>query len=298
MADDTPVYPIRTVAELTGVNPVTLRAWERRYGLIRPQRTAKGHRLYSENDIARIRRIVELLDRGVLISRAREALTAEESGEELAAGEAPWPAWRSHLGRALAHFEPTALDGALSELLSLYPVDRAASHVLLPVLKARLTGDAEAVAEGHLLATYLRGRLGHLVNRTPARGTGVRILLAAPPQSESSPGITGVALCILALTALNRGHRPVLLGEAVPSPAIAAGVRRAAADHLLIYGDAHPGAAWGQAVAELTAAWPGQTAVTGPAAEQPDGLPPEVRVLVGEPHQAIDRLCHPPPSGA
>ena len=49
------LYPIREVARLTGVNPVTLRAWERRYGLIVPMRTESGHRLYSLTDIERVR---------------------------------------------------------------------------------------------------------------------------------------------------------------------------------------------------------------------------------------------------
>ena len=45
------LFPIREVSRLTGVNPVTLRAWERRYGLIQPTRTDSGHRLYSQADI-------------------------------------------------------------------------------------------------------------------------------------------------------------------------------------------------------------------------------------------------------
>jgi hypothetical protein len=45
------LFPIREVSRLTGVNPVTLRAWERRYGLIQPTRTESGHRLYSLADI-------------------------------------------------------------------------------------------------------------------------------------------------------------------------------------------------------------------------------------------------------
>ena len=48
------MYAIRSyyaVSSLTGVNSVTLRAWERRYNLIRPQRTAKGHRLYTQRDV-------------------------------------------------------------------------------------------------------------------------------------------------------------------------------------------------------------------------------------------------------
>ena len=52
------MLPIRTVADLTGINPVTLRAWERRYGLIQPTRTESGHRLYSMRDVEAVREIL------------------------------------------------------------------------------------------------------------------------------------------------------------------------------------------------------------------------------------------------
>jgi len=61
--------PIREVARMTGVNAVTLRAWERRYGLIVPFRTAKGHRLFSTDHVLRIRRILTWLNRGVSVSQ-------------------------------------------------------------------------------------------------------------------------------------------------------------------------------------------------------------------------------------
>ena len=51
------LFPIREVSRLTGVNPVTLRAWERRYGLIQPTRTESGHRLYSMADVEAVRSI-------------------------------------------------------------------------------------------------------------------------------------------------------------------------------------------------------------------------------------------------
>ncbi|WP_439789939.1 MerR family transcriptional regulator [Photobacterium leiognathi] len=63
------LYSISEVSELTGVNSVTLRAWQRRYGLLVPQRTPKGHRLYTDNDIAKIRDILAWLDKGVSIGR-------------------------------------------------------------------------------------------------------------------------------------------------------------------------------------------------------------------------------------
>ena len=71
------LFPIRKVSEVTGVNAITLRAWERRYGLFKPQRTPKGHRLYSEKDIAKIREVLKLLSKGVAIGRVVNALKNE-----------------------------------------------------------------------------------------------------------------------------------------------------------------------------------------------------------------------------
>ena len=65
--------PIRTIASLTGVNPITLRAWERRYGLIRPARTSKGHRLYTHDHVEQIRELRRL---GMSVSDIAHELNA------------------------------------------------------------------------------------------------------------------------------------------------------------------------------------------------------------------------------
>jgi DNA-binding transcriptional MerR regulator len=75
------LFPIREVSRLTGVNAVTLRAWERRYGLIQPIRTDSGHRLYSQADIDEVRRILGWLERGVAVSKVGSILA---SGHALA----------------------------------------------------------------------------------------------------------------------------------------------------------------------------------------------------------------------
>src|SRR5690606_40449593 len=69
------LFPIREVVRLTGVNPVTLRAWERRYGLIQPIRTDGGHRQYSAADIETIRRIQAWTERGVAVGKVSGVLT-------------------------------------------------------------------------------------------------------------------------------------------------------------------------------------------------------------------------------
>ena len=82
------LFPIRTISELTGVNAITLRAWERRYGLFEPIRKASGHRLYTREHIDLINRVVGLLDRGMRISQVKAHLEAEEVRSEEESGEA------------------------------------------------------------------------------------------------------------------------------------------------------------------------------------------------------------------
>lgn len=72
--DHQPKYAIREVALKTGVKPVTLRAWQRRYNLLDPQRTEKGHRLFSDHDIATINLIQGWLAKGVSIGNVAKLL--------------------------------------------------------------------------------------------------------------------------------------------------------------------------------------------------------------------------------
>ena len=68
MSNRTPTYNLKAVVRETGLKPDTLRAWERRYGLIEPKRTESGHRLYSVTDIGTIRQVMAWLERGVSVS--------------------------------------------------------------------------------------------------------------------------------------------------------------------------------------------------------------------------------------
>lgn len=79
---------IGELARRTSVNPVTLRAWERRYGLLKPQRTAKGHRLYPEEQVERVQTILSWLERGASVGQVRELL-------ERAPSIAPVGDWQS-----------------------------------------------------------------------------------------------------------------------------------------------------------------------------------------------------------
>jgi MerR family transcriptional regulator, heat shock protein HspR len=83
-ADDHAVYGMAVAAELTGVNPPMLRAYEAK-GLIRPHRTQGGTRRYSADDITAIRRITELLESGLNLAGVEAVLALEEANEGLRA---------------------------------------------------------------------------------------------------------------------------------------------------------------------------------------------------------------------
>lgn len=79
---DLPLYPIRTVARLTGINDRTLRSWESKYGLVKPARTRGGHRLYSENDIKVIREIKEMVyGEGMSITGVEKIFSQREGSD-------------------------------------------------------------------------------------------------------------------------------------------------------------------------------------------------------------------------
>jgi MerR family transcriptional regulator, heat shock protein HspR len=76
------VYGISVAAELVGLDPQSLRLYERR-NLINPERTSGGTRRYSNDDIHRLRRISELLDEGVNLAGIAKVLVLQDDNQRL-----------------------------------------------------------------------------------------------------------------------------------------------------------------------------------------------------------------------
>ncbi|MGY2442196.1 MerR family transcriptional regulator [Pseudomonas sp. SDO52101_S400] len=133
------LFPIREVARLTGVNPVTLRAWERRYGLIQPTRTESGHRLYSMTDIERVRSIVDWIDRGVAVSKVGKILAKTEPMKALAhfipddMVQADYLQWQEQIQRAVSSFDDQELDRVYGQIFSSYALPAVFQDILMPL---------------------------------------------------------------------------------------------------------------------------------------------------------------------
>lgn len=133
------LFPIRDVSRLTGVNPVTLRAWERRYGLIQPIRTESGHRLYSKADIETVNRILGWIERGVAVSKVGKILARDDQQAEAiraerdSVEESELPQWRARLLLAVKAFDDRQLESLYGQILATYPLNVAFQEILMPL---------------------------------------------------------------------------------------------------------------------------------------------------------------------
>jgi len=230
-------YPIRTVASLTGVLPVTLRAWERRYGLIRPSRTSTGHRLYTQAQVDQIHEVLALMARGVPIGQMRRALTGNAQARPSRPTAGPWTRYLERMSAAIARFDEAALDAVYDEALSLHPIERVTGSLLMPLLSAlgqRWDQAAGGIAEEHFFAVYLRNKLGARLHhrRLPS---GPKLLLACAPGEFHEIG-----LLLFAIAANEAGLRCVPLGANMPLAELALPARRADCRAIVISSSVDP----------------------------------------------------------
>lgn len=144
------LYSIGDVAVRCNVNPITLRAWQRRYGLLKPLRTEGGHRLYTEDDITRIYTIKAWIEKGVQVSKIKALLNDEEYDIQ--------HGWRDRQDILLALLQGASsgqLRHWMAETGLEYPADTLINHLFLP-LRYRLYDTSSTL---HALLSLLDGVL-------------------------------------------------------------------------------------------------------------------------------------------
>ena len=184
------LLPIREVSLQTGVNAVTLRAWERRYGLIRPLRTIKGHRLYSLEQIDVIHEVLSWLQRGVAVSQVKLLLQEEQHQPE----ETVDSFWAGGLQQWLGYIEDLAerpLDESFNQVLTLYPPETLCRYLLLPLLERlqlRWNSQSATGVEQVFFLSWLRNKLGARIAHDNRLRTGAPLLMLNLSDRVMEPG--------------------------------------------------------------------------------------------------------------
>jgi DNA-binding transcriptional MerR regulator len=229
------VLRIGELSRRVGVSEHVLRAWETRYGLLKPVRSSGGYRLYSEDDQSRVRRMQAHLAGGLAAAQAARAAIAEDqprgTADPVADGAAKTGAGRGRgrdraarpelvdsadvLRQALDDLDEPAAQALLDRLLTDFTVETVLRDVVMPYLQdlgQRWQDGAVSIAQEHFASHVIRGRLAGLA-RGWGNGRGPKALLACPPDE-----LHELALLVFGIVLNRGGWRIEYLGANTPMP--------------------------------------------------------------------------------
>lgn len=229
----TPTYNIKVVLNKTGIAADTLRAWERRYGLPAPQRTAGGHRLYSDYDVETIKWLLSKQEEGLTISRAVDLWNEQiASGTDPLAGvvstdsisplAVPPPAPDSNLDtfraewiEACSNFDEITAEQLLNQAFSLFTVESVCTQVIqegLSEIGELWYENKLSVQQEHFASSLAMRRLDALLSAAPAPTKKETILVGCPADEWHT-----FTPLLISLLLRRRGYKVIYLGANVPA---------------------------------------------------------------------------------
>ena len=250
MVSTTPAYNLKVVLKETGLAADTLRAWERRYGLPVPQRTAGGHRLYSQRDIETIKWLMKRQADGLSISRAVDMYNDLLASGSDPLGDSVQPAStsavtsqyqspettldssREHWVKACIDFNESNAEQTLNQAFSIFPVEAVCVEVLQKGLSeiGRLWYENRAsVQQEHFASGLAMRRLDALLSATPAPTRNATILVGCAPDEWHV-----FTPLLLSLLLRRRGSNVIFLGANVPTTRFADTVKKVKADLVVL----------------------------------------------------------------
>ncbi len=251
MLSTTPAYNLKVVLKETGLAADTLRAWERRYGLPMPQRTAGGHRLYSQRDIETIKWLMKRQDEGLSISRAVDLWNEQlASGTDplagtLQAGQTPVSTLpipyqpettldtiREAWIQACMEFNEARAEQTLNQAFSMFPVEAVSIEVLqkgMSEIGSRWYTNQASVQQEHFASALAMRRLDALLSASPYPTRNQTILVGCPAEEWHT-----FTPLLLSLLLRRRGLNVIYLGANVPVDQFANTVQDLKADLVIL----------------------------------------------------------------
>ena len=217
------MYSIKAVAQATGLTVETLRAWERRYGIIAPNRDASGRRVYRPEDVLRLRRLREATERGHPIGRlaglSDDGLAAllNESTDRRA--RATTNAFVERILESAQRFRSAECEQALTLAIAMLPPQQLVSDVLQPLLREvgeRWHRGEFAISQERLVSTIVRRHVGLMLDAYDRNARRAPIVFATLPGERHELGLlTSAMMCA------SRGFKTHYLGPDLPPAEIA-----------------------------------------------------------------------------
>jgi DNA-binding transcriptional MerR regulator/methylmalonyl-CoA mutase cobalamin-binding subunit len=276
-------HRIHRVAKLTGLSKDVIRVWERRYGIVKPSRSANRYRTYTDEEVALLRYLKREMDQGQSIGNlaalGREHLlkAATEAARSVASALQPYERVLHELVELLDPLDKVSFERRLNGAVAVVPFEEALHGILLP-LQQRI-GDLwhegkVSVAVEHYVTNHVRQKLFTAMNQMPLHEEGPRIILACPSGEYHEVGLLAAAY-----VCASRGCRTYYLGANVPFDELAM-LCRQIDPHVLLLSvtsppQAHEWSSWTATLCDLATSH--RTILIGGAGAQSLSLPAEAR---------------------
>ncbi|HFJ9282635.1 TPA: MerR family transcriptional regulator [Bacillus toyonensis] len=158
-------YNIKAVSNIIGVQPSTLRAWERRYQIIAPKRNQTGHRLYTEEHIRILKWLMEKVSSGMMIGHAVQLLEGNrlQSNAQKEIHYDKEVVLVDDLLQALLEFDEITTSALINEAFSIYSTEKVITGIILQVTNKLLTlknNNEIAMTQFQYVVSFLQTRLG------------------------------------------------------------------------------------------------------------------------------------------
>ncbi|WP_100402441.1 MerR family transcriptional regulator [Bacillus sp. FJAT-42315] len=209
-------YNIKAVSNLVGIQPGTLRAWERRYQILNPVRNDSGHRLYTEEDVKKLKWLAMKVNRGFTISQAVSLMDQHEVGVDQQVIENIYQEQHSlseDLLQALLSFNEVKAQELINQAFSLYTIDKVTIDILADLL-VRIGDMWEreeiTTAHEHFATSILRSRIGMIMHSFPHNGILPKVVAVCGPDEWHELG-----LLIFTLFVRRRGYEVIYLGSSL-----------------------------------------------------------------------------------
>lgn len=199
------MYTIKGAAERVGISPSTLRAWERRYGVVSPDRTEAGYRVYSEDDVRALARMARLVDAGrppSLAAQEAKRQAGPTAGPET--GPSDFPSGEIDAGSDVEALVQVAealdadrLEVILDQMVARGSFEAVADRSLMPALAALGAGwesGRVSVAGEHLVSNAVMRRLSAAYEASSRLASGPRVLIGMPPGARHELGLFAFAV--------------------------------------------------------------------------------------------------------
>lgn len=217
------MYSIKAVAQATGLTVETLRAWERRYGVVVPQRDAGGRRVYRPEDVLRLRRLREATERGHPISRVAGLSDAALGGlldeASVRRARATSDAFVERILEAARQFRSAECEQVLTLAIAMLPPAQLVNEVLRPLLREvgeRWHRGEFAISQERLVSTLLQRHIGLMLDAYDRNSRRPPIVFATLPGERHELGLLASAMLCA-----SRGFKVHYLGPDLPQAEIA-----------------------------------------------------------------------------